>query len=104
MTKRLKAAEPTIVDVENLPNDLQYPVNTVVIGHAAEKLSLAGHASSWMDGAVENVSLNIAKYADASWNSAHLDGKIWTPERPVPLYVRAADAAPPRDAPPVILQ
>jgi hypothetical protein len=27
-----------------------------------------------------------------------------TPERPVPLYVRAADAAPPRDAPPVILQ
>ncbi len=97
-------AEPTIVDLENLPNDLQYPVNTVVIGHAAEKLSLAGHASSWMDGAVENVSLNIAKYADASWNSAHLDGKIWTPERPVPLYVRAADAAPPRDAPPVILQ
>lgn len=40
----------------------------------------------------------IAKIALGRWQSGET-----TPERPAPLYVKAADAAPPREAAPVIL-
>ncbi|MCO4846920.1 MAG: tRNA (adenosine(37)-N6)-threonylcarbamoyltransferase complex dimerization subunit type 1 TsaB [Yoonia sp.] len=91
-------APPSIIHPDNLPNDLQYPLNTVVIGHEAEKLCVAGRGSHWQEGSVDNVAENIARAADRRWDY----GK-WEPDPAAPLYVRAADAAPPRDAPPTIL-
>ena len=89
---------PTIIDPSAPPDDLQFPVNTKVVGYCAEALALAGHASHWDDVALTDVATRIARRAEARW----LAGET-APERPAPLYVRPADAAPPRDAAPVIL-
>ena len=91
-------ADPFVLDLANLPKDLQFPINTTVIGYEAEKLCLAGHASDWRDAKAIDVAERIARKADARWFSGET-----APESPSPLYVRAADAAPPRDPAPVIL-
>ena len=90
---------PVDYDLENLPDDLQFPINTEVIGYEAEKLCLAGHASSWEARDLQKVAARIARRGYVLFNYE----RDWMPERPSPLYIRAADAAPPRDPAPVIL-
>ena len=90
--------KPRQLDLAALPEDLQFPVNTHVIGYAAEAIAAAGHASDWTEAAPENVAMRIARRADARFFGGETD-----PSRPAPLYVRAADAAPSRDKPPEII-
>ncbi len=90
---------PMLLDLNNLSEDLQFPINTEVLGYEAEKICLAGHASQWEERTLKNVATSLARRADALFDYT----KGWMPEPPSPLYVRAPDAAPPRDAAPVIL-
>ena len=87
---------PRIIDPGAPPEDLRLPVNMRVRGFRADDIARPFDAEA--DPAeIEDVAARIGKVAD--WR--RLQGE--TPARPAPLYVRAADAAPPKDPPPVIL-
>ena len=60
-------------------------------------LQLANVEEARRNAALADIAARIGKVA--AWR--RLQGE--TPARPAPLYVRAADAAPARDLPPVIL-
>ena len=87
---------PRVIDPDAPPEDLRLPANMRVRGFRADDIARRFDAEA--DPAeIENVAARIGKVAD--WR--RLAGE--TPARPAPLYVRAADAAPPKDPAPVIL-
>jgi len=87
---------PRVIDPDDPPADLRLPVNMRVRGFRADDIALAFDAEA--DPAeAGDIAARIGKVAD--WR--RLTGEV--PVRPAPLYVRAADAAPPRDPAPVIL-
>lgn len=89
-------AAPRVIDPDAPPEDLRLPVNMLVRGFRADDIARPFAAEADPAG-IEDIAARIGKVAD--WR--RLGGE--TPARPAPLYVRAADAAPPKDAPPVIL-
>lgn len=83
---------PQLVAVEALPAGWAEPGLTC-LGSAAE--AVAGSLSAATAPARHAPAAAIARLAAARWRDA--------PERPAPLYLKPADAAPSRDAPPTIL-
>ncbi len=69
-----------------------------VLGHDAGLLAAHLGADRWREAALPAFGPAIARIALARWRAGETD-----PAPPAPLYVRAADAAPARDAPPVLL-
>ncbi len=87
---------PRVIDPSELPHDLDLPANAHVCGHRAEDIA-RGVGATWDDRERAQVGGRIALLAAAKLR----DGM--QPPRPSPLYVRAADAAPSSDLPPVML-
>ncbi len=87
-----KECEPALADLADLPRmpDVAAPT---VIGHGAEEIAkkVGGQAKL----PVYPMAVAIARIASRNLST--------TAPRPAPLYVRSADAAPPRDPAPVIL-
>ncbi len=87
---------PRVIDPEAPPEDLRLPVNMRVRGFRADDIAQPFEAEA--DPAeIADIAARIGKVT--AWR--RLQGE--TPGRPAPLYVRAADAAPPKDPAPVIL-
>lgn len=87
---------PRLIDADAPPADLELPANMVVRGFRAADIARPFHAQS-EEVLPSEVGLAIARIADIRSQQG------LQPGRPAPLYVRLADAAPPREAPPVIL-
>ncbi len=86
---------PRVIDPAAPPEDLAL-VNLRVRGFRAEDIARPFDAEA--DPAeIKDVAAQIGKVAE--WRRFNRE----TPARPAPLYVRAADAAPPKDPAPVIL-
>ena len=87
---------PRIIDPDRPPEDLRLPVDMRVRGfRAADIARLFGAEAD--PAALDDIAARIGTVA--AWR--RLRGEA--PSRPAPLYVRAADAAPPKDPAPVIL-
>jgi tRNA threonylcarbamoyl adenosine modification protein YeaZ len=92
------AAPARLIDPEHPPDDLAFRAeNLRVIGHRADDMARAIGATAGRT-APASPALAIASVAAARLAKADLPA---TP--PAPVYVRPADAAPARDAPPTIL-
>ncbi|NDR55937.1 tRNA (adenosine(37)-N6)-threonylcarbamoyltransferase complex dimerization subunit type 1 TsaB [Aliiruegeria sabulilitoris] len=91
------AGKPRLAALSELPNDLGTTGSTTIIGHLAEEIS-AQTAGSAIPAVLEDIPERIARIA-----RRRLLEEGMPAERPAPLYVRAADAVPPSDPPPVIL-
>lgn len=89
---------PALIDPSDPPPSLMTPHAMAVHGHRADEIG----AALGLAGYVEDTQPNPGRLA-ALIEARHLAAREW-PERPVPLYIRPADAAPPREAPPVILE
>lgn len=87
---------PRVIDPSDPPADLELPANMTVRGYRASEIARSFHASA-EDAEIEEIGRCIARVAE--WRLCQGE----TPERAVPLYVRPADAAPPRDALPKII-
>ncbi len=87
---------PRVINPSDPPADLELPANMTVRGYRAMDIARPFHASV-EESAIEGNGRRIARVAE--WKLKPGD----TPERPVPLYVRPADAAVPREKPPQIL-
>ncbi len=89
-------AAPEIIDPSRPPEHFRQ-VNLLVTGHQAVEISnrLGGEANPTT---VEDPAGHMARIAQWKFSESHD-----VSERPAPLYVRAPDAAPPREKPPVIL-
>ena len=87
---------PRLIDPESPPDDLRLPMNMRVRGYRADDIAGPFGAEA-SDAVLEDIPRRIARIAE--WRL--LQGE--DPVRAAPLYVRPADAAPPSDAPPVIL-
>ncbi len=83
-------------------SDIDPAGDAEVLGDRAAEIAVlsSGRAGPrpWCDATLTDVAQTIALIAAAKWQ-AGARGEI----RPAPLYVRAADAAPPRDPAPVVL-
>lgn len=88
---------PRLIPVADPPEDLRLPVNMVVTGYAAAEIA-ARYDARANPTEMNEIGERIARRAN--WR---LVFEKEEPERPVPLYVRAPDAAPPRHDAPVIL-
>ncbi|NNK77714.1 MAG: tRNA (adenosine(37)-N6)-threonylcarbamoyltransferase complex dimerization subunit type 1 TsaB [Litoreibacter sp.] len=88
---------PRQIDPEAPPEDLGLTEAARVIGNRAEDIAPPFKAEA-RPAVLSNIAEHIAQIAQA-----RLAGDTGTPARPAPLYVRPADAAPPRDPAPVIL-
>lgn len=88
---------PRVIDPDMPPEDLRLPVNMRVRGFRATDIAVPFEAEASED-ALSDIGTRLARIAD--WK---LDQGADTTLRPAPLYVRPADAAPPRDPAPVIL-
>jgi tRNA threonylcarbamoyladenosine biosynthesis protein TsaB len=91
------SAPPRQMTLAELPADLAPAAHTQVIGHAATQVARALGLADAQEAALSDVGLHIARIAQAR----HAAGEPIP--RPAPLYVRSADAAPPRDPAPLIL-
>ncbi len=91
-----KQGSPQLIDPENPPRDLQMSFGMAVVGHRAEEIGRHFEAIS------ENIEPNhiAARIAELAWIRIHKKKDL---ERPAPLYVKAADAAPSRTPAPTIL-
>jgi tRNA threonylcarbamoyladenosine biosynthesis protein TsaB len=89
---------PRLIDPAAPPADFTLPPNTVVRGYLAEEIARPFHAR-WQVAAPQRVGAHIARIAQIHVQDPDFDSKA----RPVPLYSRPADAAPPRNAAPRIL-
>lgn len=89
-------AAPLMIDPAT-PSDHLRASNLIVTGHLAEDVAHALEATAQPTQA-DDPAGRIARIAD--WKLAN-DHDMQTP--PAPLYVRAADAAPARDTPPLIV-
>lgn len=88
--------EPTVIDPRTPPPDLARP-NLRVVGYRAKEIATALDAD-FHESETLRVGERIAQVAE--WRIGY-EGEV--PSRPAPLYVRPADASPPSDPPPVIL-
>lgn len=88
---------PRQIDPSHPPADVELPVNMRVTGYMADVIAKP-FAADFEVRELENVAGRIARCAEWRW----LQGEH-NPDRPAPLYIRAADAAPPRDPAPAIL-
>lgn len=86
-----------LIDPSAPPEDLQGPLRMDIVGHRAEDIALRLGAQS-RKGLPEPPTGLIAAITARKFHAATA-----FPPPPAPLYIRPADAAPPRDAPPVIL-
>jgi len=88
---------PQMIDPAAPPAHLERPMNMVVKGFRAKEIA-APFGAKWDDVAPD-------RYGARVGHLAHLKvtQKIWDGTRPAPLYVKAPDAAPSREKPPVIL-
>lgn len=90
--------EPRLIDPKKPPEDLRAP-NLRVTGVFSDQVAARlGASETQPEPALETLPDRLAKLAEWKWSTG-LD----TDTRPAPLYVRAADAAPPSDPPPVIV-
>ncbi|WP_084714148.1 tRNA (adenosine(37)-N6)-threonylcarbamoyltransferase complex dimerization subunit type 1 TsaB [Thioclava pacifica] len=90
-------AAPELIDPEAPPEALRLPVNMRVTGWQAEAIARPFGAEA-EPRLIEDIAPRIARLAQ--WRH---DTLREAPERPAPLYLRPADAAPPSDPPPKIL-
>ncbi|NSX54451.1 tRNA (adenosine(37)-N6)-threonylcarbamoyltransferase complex dimerization subunit type 1 TsaB [Parasulfitobacter algicola] len=86
---------PIQIDPANAPKDLQLP-DMHVVGHQAKDIA-AQFQASFDECDMPPVAETIAWIANSRWQN----GESF--DRPKPLYVRAADAAPPKTSAPIIL-
>lgn len=83
---------------------LDLPEGATVLGHFAADIWYLNARyvdvppNTTFERQISHVAETMVKIAAAKWHAGLVDGT-----RPAPLYVRPADAAPPRDKPPVIL-
>ncbi|MGQ0567399.1 MAG: tRNA (adenosine(37)-N6)-threonylcarbamoyltransferase complex dimerization subunit type 1 TsaB [Gemmobacter sp.] len=98
----LPIAKPAVLTPGEVRDNLRQP-NLIVIGHRAAEIAAPFNAAhdpaDLFTGREEVIASNIDQVA---LNKRAAAGGTWT-QRPAPLYVRAADALPPADPPPVIL-
>ncbi len=87
---------PRVIDPAAPPEDLRLPTNMRVRGFRAAEIARPCEAEA-SEAALEEIGPRIARITEARLQAG---GEIL---RPAPLYVRPADAAPPRDPAPVIL-
>jgi len=87
---------PLVIDPAEPPANLQLSMHMNIVGHRATEIGRCFEAFA-QDAEITEIARTIAWIAEAKLTPGE------TPERPVPLYVRPADAAPPREAPPVLL-
>lgn len=90
-------SDPRVIDPAAPPRDLELPVNMMVRGYKAEDIARP-FGCDWQAAQLENIAARIGKCATYRWGLGET-----SPARPAPLYVRAPDAAPPRDPAPTIL-
>lgn len=90
-------SNPIQIDPAAPPKELQLPLNMRVTGFKADLIAMPFNADSNVC-ELKNIPSRIANCADQRWNSGETQ-----PDRPAPLYIRSADAAPPRDPTPTIL-
>ena len=88
---------PRLIDPADPPHDLALPVDMQVIGHRAAEIARP-FGARWIESAPRDVAARVALIAE---NRLRTGDRVR--ERPAPLYVRPADAAPPREAPVPIL-
>lgn len=87
---------PRIIDPSAPPDDLRLAANMRVRGYRAAEIARPFGAEA-SDAVLDDIPGRIARIAE--WRLSQGE----RPSRPAPVYVRAADAAPMREAPPVIL-
>ncbi len=87
---------PQVIDPSEPSADLEIPAHATLLGHRATEIArpFGAHAE---DLEVAEIGTRIARVAEWKMTQGEQFG------RPVPLYIRPADAAPSRDAPPQIL-
>ena len=88
---------PRLIDPDAPPEDFRR-INLTVTGHRAEEIASAYNAPA-CPSELDDLPRRMVKLADWKLRNGHD-----TDQRPAPLYVRPADAAPPSDPPPLILQ
>ena len=88
---------PQLIDPSAPPPGLALTGAMQVIGHRAEEVARP-FGLRWIDAAPADIAARIALVAARRLHSGARQA-----ERPAPLYVRPADAAPPREAPVPIL-
>ena len=88
---------PKLVDLVNLPDDFNAVGVKAVVGEQAPELARRMGIPA-IDSQTDDIPVAFARIAARKLASGHPKT-----ERPAPLYVRPADAAPPSDPPPVIL-
>lgn len=94
------SGNPRLIDPTEPPIDLPTRKATILVGHRAS--DVARHLG------LKAIDIDPATLTDRASRIARIaarrlrDGTVTT-DRPAPLYVRPADAAPPSDPPPVIL-
>jgi len=93
----LAQSAPRLIDPADPPRDLELPVDTQVIGHRAAEIARP-FGARWIETVPRDVAARAALIAEKRLRAGDR-----VHERPAPLYVRPADAAPPRDAPVPIL-
>ena len=86
-----------LIDPLEPPSDLVLATSATVLGHRAAEIG-AHLGANAVEAGLHDIPARIARIAG---HRLFQEGE--TPDRPAPLYVRAADAAPPADPPPVIL-
>ncbi|MFD1341598.1 tRNA (adenosine(37)-N6)-threonylcarbamoyltransferase complex dimerization subunit type 1 TsaB [Litorisediminicola beolgyonensis] len=87
---------PLLIDPSDPPRDLSLPEGSAVLGYEAQQIARALDTAA-RDAVLTDPSETLARLAEVRL----LAGE--RPERPAPLYIRPADAAPASDPPPVIL-
>jgi len=88
---------PRMIDPTAPPMDLELPMNMKVVGFKAQDIARPFHAK-WEEAAPERIAARIGRMAEAK-----VFHKLWNGQQAKPLYVKAPDAAPSREQPPVIL-
>ncbi|MDV7141885.1 tRNA (adenosine(37)-N6)-threonylcarbamoyltransferase complex dimerization subunit type 1 TsaB [Tropicimonas sp. TH_r6] len=97
LTEGTAATAPELMDPADLASYPDLPRGGAVIGPCAEEIARqTGGTAHPAD--LEQIGPRLARIA-----AARMSRPGFAPERPSPLYVRPADAAPPSDPPPVIL-
>ena len=87
-----------LIDPSKPPQDLELPVNMRVRGHRATEIA-APFGAEADDAEIEEIGYRVLRCAE--WRWLHERERL---ESPAPLYIRPADAAPPRTQPPQILE
>lgn len=101
------AAKPQLLDLNDLPSDLTAPEHLTITGHRSDELAQIYSQKAADQNQTADIQAQIRDLDDITSHLANLARAKWASgdhfARPAPLYVRPADAAPPSDPPPVIL-